>query len=616
MSTTRHFAALLALFAGVEASHSSCYRRSPDHHDEYVTSARPHEVAGFLERNLPTSLDWREKRSEKSGASLVTISRNQHIPNYCGACWSFASTSSLSDRYRIMNDAAFPQTNLAMQVLLNCDKYDDGCHGGDYAGAHRYIHEAGGLPDETCQSYQATGHDQGNTCTDMDVCRNCSPEKGCFATPTYPKWGIAEYGTVNTTVEMKAEIAARGPISCAIAVTDALVAFKGDAAKGKVFVDTTGTTELDHAIQVAGWGVDASGKEYWIIRNSWGTYWGDQGWFFLSTKAGEDLGISDCAWATPANGGQPTMHNITAPPTTTQPKEAVEVSKEPFRYNDPSSPCRVEKAEFRTPESDRITAPLPHTYIKLADLPAAHDWRNINGTDFTTWNKNQHIPKYCGSCWAQATTSALSDRISILRNGAWPTIDLAPQVLINCMTFPLGLGCNGGNPAFAYEYMHFFGVPDQTCQAYEAENQKCRPLGVCENCSPTNQTGPESGDCVAVENPVLWYAGDHGSVSGADKMKAEIYARGPIECGIDATDGFEAYKGGVYSEKTGLFSRINHAISIAGWGVTEDGTEYWIGRNSWGTYWGEDGWFRIKMGGDNLKVETNCVWAVPTPTKP
>lgn len=170
-----------------------------------------------------------------------------------------------------------------------------------------------------------------------------------------------------------------------------------------------------------------------------------------------------------------------------------------------------------------------------------------------------------------------------MRKGAWPTVDLAPQVLINCMGFPFSMGCNGGNPGFAYSYMHSHGIPDQTCQAYEAENQKCQPLGFCENCSPSNQTGPESANCVAVENPAVWYAGDHGGVSGVDKMKAEIFARGPIECGVDATSKFEAYTGGIYSEKTGIFSRINHAISVAGWGVTDDGTEYWIGRNSWGS---------------------------------
>ena len=629
----------LALLATSALAHRSCYIRSKDHHVEHVTSPRPHEVAGFLEENLPAAFDWRD-------SGMVTITRNQHIPNYCGACWSFASTASLGDRYRIMNKAQFPQTDLSMQVLLNCDLNDNGCHGGDYAGAHKYIHDAGGLPDETCQIYTATGHDQGNTCTDMDKCMNCDPTKGCFAVKKYNKWAIGEYGTVNTTAQMKAEIHARGPISCAIAVTPDLIKFKGTG----VFVDTTNTTELDHAIQVSGWGVDATHGEYWMIRNSWGTYFGDQGWFKLSTKAGQNLGISDCAWATPANGGKPVVHTIPdADQEVVVPvahAEAVEAKQQQHkqqqakkgaeeeaeeeeeeeaadgaeprrrRYTDPQQACRVEKAEFSNGVG-RITEPLPHTYLKAEDLPSAFDWRDVNGTDFTTWNKNQHIPQYCGSCWAQATTSALSDRISILRKNAWPSIDLAPQVLINCMTFPLGLGCHGGNPAFAYEYMHLEGVPDQTCQAYEAKNGKCKPLGICETCSPTNQTGKEDGDCRAVPNPVLWYAGDHGGVSGADKMKAEIFARGPIECGVDATPKFENYTGGVYSEKTGLFSRINHAISIAGWGHDQaSGQDYWIGRNSWGSYWGEQGWFRIKMGGDNLKVETNCVWAVPVNKKP
>ena len=117
---------------------------------------------------------------------------------------------------------------------------------------------------------------------------------------------------------------------------------------------------------------------------------GDDGWFLLSTKIGEDLGISDCAWATPANNGQPTVHNVT------NVTGLVEQAPTRKRYHDPSKPCREEVARFEKPESERVTAPLPHTYLTANDIPASFDWRNVNQTDYTTWNKNQHIPK-CNS---------------------------------------------------------------------------------------------------------------------------------------------------------------------------------------------------------------------------
>ena len=94
-------------------------------------------------------------------------------------------------------------------------------------------------------------------------------------------------------------------------------------------------------------------------------------------------------------------------------------------------------------------------------------------------------------------------------------------------------------------------------------------------------------------------------------MKADLSKYGPIACGIEVTDAFEKYTSGIYSEfKT--WPSINHEISVVGYGTDEvSGEEYWIGRNSWGTYWGEDGWFRLKRGTNNLGVEKDCVWSTP-----
>jgi cathepsin X len=255
-------------------------------------------------------------------------------------------------------------------------------------------------------------------------------------------------------------------------------------------------------------------------------------------------------------------------------------------------------------DGERITSPLPHTYLKPSDIPTEFTWANVNGTNFLTFSRNQHIPVYCGSCWAHGTTSALGDRLNILRKNAWPQINLSPQVLINCNA---GGTCNGGNPGGVYRYGHNTGIPDETCQNYEAVNGKCDGLGVCRTCAPGT-------NCTAVTDYPKYYVGDHGSVRGANNMKAEIFARGPIGAGIDATTGLEAYTGGVYSEHK-LLPLVNHEVSIVGWGV-DSGVEYWHVRNSWGTYWGEQGFFRIKMHGDNLAIETEGDWGVPQLTPP
>jgi len=93
-------------------------------------------------------------------------------------------------------------------------------------------------------------------------------------------------------------------------------------------------------------------------------------------------------------------------------------------------------------------------------------------------------------------------------------------------------------------------------------------------------------------------------------MKKELWARGSLACNINATDDFyHGYKGGIYSSKDK--GETDHVVTVVGWGKSEEGEEFWIVRNSWGTYWGENGYFRIKMYEDNLKLEEECDWVVP-----
>jgi len=58
-------------------------------------------------------------------------------------------------------------------------------------------------------------------------------------------------------------------------------------------------------------------------------------------------------------------------------------------------------------------------------------------------------------------------------------------------------------------------------------------------------------------------------------------------------------------------TKISHDVELVGWGEERNGTKYWIGRNSWGTDWGEGGFFRVCRGINNMAIESACAWVVP-----
>ena len=108
-------------------------------------------------------------------------------------------------------------------------------------------------------------------------------------------------------------------------------------------------------------------------------------------------------------------------------------------------------------------------------------------------------------------------------------------------------------------------------------------------------------------------------------MKTELYKNGPISCGIHATSTFETTynqivegTGDYIYKETVRFPMINHEISVVGYGKdATTGEEYWKCRNSWGTYWGDYGFFYLPMGkaSTNLGIETDCVAGTPSYTK-
>jgi cathepsin X len=85
-----------------------------------------------------------------------------------------------------------------------------------------------------------------------------------------------------------------------------------------------------------------------------------------------------------------------------------------------------------------------------------------------------------------------------------------------------------------------------------------------------------------------------------------------VTCTLNITQAFIDYKSGIIKDN-GDPGLANHHISITGWGV-ENGVKHWRGRNSWGSYWGDGGDFRIIRGTNYLNVEGNCSWAVPIDT--
>mmetsp|Transcript_30559 Transcript_30559/g.88765 ORF Transcript_30559/g.88765 Transcript_30559/m.88765 type:complete len:223 (-) Transcript_30559:421-1089(-) len=175
--------------------------------------------------------------------------------------------------------------------------------------------------------------------------------------------------------------------------------------------------------------------------------------------------------------------------------------------------------------------------------------------------------------------------------------------------------CHGGTASGTYEFIKRNGfVSYDTCQPYLACSSEskmgfcpdidttCTAINTCRTCSTFNV------ECSEIDFFPNASVAEFGVVRGEEDMMAEIFARGPLACGVDAEPILD-YTGGVYSDDKLTHKLVNHIISVYGWGVDTDGTPYWNVRNSWGEYWGEAGHFRLRRGSNDLGIESDCSWA-------
>ena len=264
-------------------------------------------------------------------------------------------------------------------------------------------------------------------------------------------------------------------------------------------------------------------------------------------------------------------------------------------------------------EGNSSTGANSHDLLTVPEggYPSNFTWCNKDGVNYCTPSLNQHIPQYCGSCWAHGSISALGDRIKIARGPiAGPDIQLSVQHMLNCGTAG---SCHGGSVDGPYQWIHKIsqsgtGISYATSQPYMACSKESKE-GFCKakdwSCSAENTAvtcGTFGEKCVGLSHYPNATIAEYGHIRGADAMQKEIYNRGPVACGIDAAP-IEKYTGGIAK---GFSILTDHVISVVGWGTDPKEGLYWIVRNSWGEYWGENGYVRVKKGSLALN---SCAWA-------
>ncbi len=230
---------------------------------------RYREMAEYTMDNLPESFDW-----EDLGA--VTPVKNQGM---CGSCWAFSTVQDIEGSWYL---AGHNLTELSVQQLVACDSnLNSGCNGGLPLLAMEYIEKAGGLVSATDYPYKKVN--QYEYTVDSPTCDTDIIQKSNYVAHIKSWQQVAS--SAKDEDKLALALIRSGPLSLALDASGMEYYSSG--------IDDyeSCTTNLNHAVLLTGFGIE-SGVKYWKIKNSWGYWWGESGYYRIIR------GVNKCGLAT------------------------------------------------------------------------------------------------------------------------------------------------------------------------------------------------------------------------------------------------------------------------------------------------------------------------------